>query len=214
MKVATSFSSLLYLLTSPSLTTAFILPSLITPRGSLQATSENVVYGPDGSVRLDINGDALTIDRYLNTQPLRDNLLSRPGPGGRDLTYLAGDTIVSTLNEAFGYDGWSLQVLQTEQLHKQQGEGQAAGKWFAAYAAHVRITLSNGTYREDWGTGDATDRNPASAMSLALKASVTDAMKRTARQYGDKLGNCLYNVNFDARRAPRTLEEALQQQIE
>ena len=90
-------------------------------------------------------------------------------------------------------------------------------RWQVAYTAHVRITLSetvtrsgSPTFREDYGTGDAVDRQLSSAIQMALKASVTDALKRTARHFGDKLGSCLYQSDFDSNKAPQTLEQALE----
>lgn len=59
------------------------------------------------------------------------------------------------------------------------------------YTALVRVThLKSGSYREDCGMGDAIDKNMGIAISHAQKASITDAMKRAARHFGEKLGNC------------------------
>lgn len=65
------------------------------------------------------------------------------------------------------------------------------GRYHVAYTAFVRVThRRSGAFKEDCGAGDAIDKQLGTAVSNALKASVTDAMKRAARHFGDKLGNC------------------------
>ena len=55
----------------------------------------------------------------------------------------------------------------------------------------VRLThKASGAYKEDCGAGDSTDKHFGTAMSHAMKGSITDAMKRAARHFGNKLGNC------------------------
>lgn len=67
----------------------------------------------------------------------------------------------------------------------------------AAYTSIVRLThRKSGAYKEDCGAGDAIDKSMGSAIANALKSSVTDAMKRAARHFGDKLGNCTYFVKL------------------
>ncbi|CAB9498154.1 and recombination protein RAD52 [Seminavis robusta] len=168
-----------------------------------------VRHPSDGSVIVDPNGKPLTVDRMLATKPLRSDLMTRPGPGRRELTYMAGESVISTLNQVFGYDGWNLQVIQTEPVLREQLDGK---RWCVVYTAHVRITLTEtGTFKEDYGTGDAIDNQLPAALQLALKASITDAIKRAARHFGDKLGNCLYQNKFDLNEAPKNLGQALEQ---
>jgi DNA repair and recombination protein RAD52 len=58
-----------------------------------------------------------------------------------------------------------------------------------AYIATVRVThRKSGVFREDCGAGDSIDRSLAVASGNALKGAVTDAMKRAARHFGEKLG--------------------------
>jgi DNA repair and recombination protein RAD52 len=71
------------------------------------------------------------------------------------------------------------------------------GRFHVAYTATVRLTHRNsGAYKEDCGAGDAIDRSMGTAVANALKASITDAMKRAARHFGDKLGNCTYHCGI------------------
>jgi Rad52/22 family double-strand break repair protein len=189
----------------------------------------------DQSVVCDRNGRPVTVGRLLATKPLITDLQTRPGPGGKKLVYLSGDTVTRSLNEIFGYTGWNLQICKTEQVlcidtkapktmtnqsntksnsttATSTNAGQQSPMWHVAYLSHVRITLTrSGAYREDLGAGDSLDRNLGTAIQHAIKASITDAMKRAARHFGDKLGNSLYQGTFRLSNAPKTLHDALYQ---
>ena len=67
----------------------------------------------DGSLLLDHKKNPIPIDKFLATKPLKRELCTRPGPGGKKLTYLSGDSVTRTLNEAFGFDGWCLDIKST-----------------------------------------------------------------------------------------------------
>ena len=149
----------------------------------------------------------VTVGRYLCTKPLRSEVSTRKGPGGTKLSYMGGDIITKTLNEAFGYDGWCLEVKNTT---REESTKDDQGRHHVAYIATVRITHKrSGVFREDCGAGDAIDRCLANATGNALKGAVTDAMKRAARHFGEKLGNSLYHDGFNANNAPSTLKDAL-----
>jgi DNA repair and recombination protein RAD52 len=92
------------------------------------------------------------------------------------------------LNDVFGFDGWNLDItkVQREECVKDD-----KGRYTVVYTAMVRLTIKkSGAYKEDCGSGDSTDKVFGTAVAHALKASITDAMKRAARHFGDKLGNC------------------------
>ncbi len=59
------------------------------------------------------------------------------GPGGKKLSYMGGDMITKTLNEAFGYDGWCLEVKNTTREEPIKDD---KGRYHVAYIATVRIT--------------------------------------------------------------------------
>jgi DNA repair and recombination protein RAD52 len=91
------------------------------------------------------------------------------------------------LNDIFGFDGWNLDITSVQREETMQNQG----KYTVVYTAQVRLThKASGAYKEDCGAGDATDKSFATAVGHALKQSITDAMKRAARHFGDKLGNC------------------------
>jgi hypothetical protein len=183
---------------------------------------------------LDRHGQPVSVDRWLNTRPLRHEVSTRPGPGNRKLTYYSGETVTRHLNEVFGYDGWNLDIKSVTQTDKSQTGVGPQQKWQVSYLSHVRITIvprmtatannSNngnpsllttnagvvvGTYREDYGAGDSTDKSLQTAVANAMKSSITDALKRTARHFGDRLGNSLYDASFKLSSAPLTLHQAL-----
>jgi DNA recombination protein Rad52 len=192
----------------------------------------------DGKPLVDPQGSIISIERYLATKPLRNDLSSRPGPGNQKLTYMSGEAVSRTLNEAFGFDGWCLEVKSTNREECKQDE---KGRWSVSYTATVRLIIrKSGAYKEDVGAGCSKDKDMGQAIANALKSSVTDAMKRAARHFGEKLGNCeyvivckrgwsnflalicyvllilksfciaaLYSGNFNIMKAPVTLEEAL-----
>ncbi|EED86713.1 predicted protein [Thalassiosira pseudonana CCMP1335] len=138
---------------------------------------------------------------------------------------MSGDVITRTLNEAFGFDGWCLEVKSTTReflwiicssldcvpLNLQEPSKDEKGRYHVAYIATVRIThRRSGVYREDCGAGDAIDKSLGSASGNALKGAITDAMKRAARHFGEKLGNSLYHDGFNINQAPVTLKNALE----
>jgi DNA repair and recombination protein RAD52 len=97
------------------------------------------------------------------------------------------------LNDIFGFDGWNLDITSVQQVESQQKNQ----RFHVAYTAQVRLTHKrSGAYKEDCGAGDSIDKSLGTALAHALKSSITDAMKRAARHFGDKLGNCKYASLF------------------
>jgi len=146
-----------------------------------------IVRNPDGTPLLDHNSKTIPIEKMLSTKPLKADLMTRPGPGGRKLTYMSGDSVTRTLNDIFGFDGWSLEIKAT---NREECIKDDKHRYHVAYTATVRLThRRSGAYKEDCGAGDAIDKSIGTAVGNALKASVTDAVKRAARHFGEKLGN-------------------------
>ncbi|KAL7482311.1 hypothetical protein ACHAW6_007987 [Cyclotella cf. meneghiniana] len=177
-------------------------PSLATVPG------KEFILNADGTLLHDHKGAPITVDKFLASKPLRGVISSRQGPGGKKLDYMPGEVVTQTLNEAFGYDGWCLEVKNTmrEEILKDD-----KGRHIVAYNATVRIThRRSGVFREDCGAGDAVDKSLGTASGNALKSAITDAMKRAARHFGEKLGNALYHGNFTSSSAPATLRDALE----
>ncbi|RPA90644.1 hypothetical protein L873DRAFT_1717028 [Choiromyces venosus 120613-1] len=114
----------------------------------------------------------------------------RPAPGGSSVAYLRGDVAITLANEIFGFNGWSSEIKEITVDECLESHG----KWTVTASVHLRITLKDGTFREDIGTGESQNqRSKSSAIVAAKKQAVTDALKRTFRTFGNALGNCLYD---------------------
>ena len=82
-------------------------------------------------------------------------------------------------------------ILFTLYISLKSCEKDSKGRYNVSYTSTVRVTHRiSGAFKEDIGAGDAIDKSLGTAVSNALKGSVTDAMKRAVRHFGDKLGNC------------------------
>lgn len=120
----------------------------------------------------------------------------RVGFGSSRVAYIEGWRAINLANQIFGYNGWSTEVksVVVDFLDERQG------KFCVGCTAIVRVTLSNGTFREDIGYGTVeNERRKAAAFERAKKSAVTDALKRSLRSFGNALGNCLYDKSFLAK---------------
>lgn len=64
----------------------------------------------------------------------------------------------------------------------------------------VRVTLKDGTYHEDVGCGSIENsRSKSAAFEKVKKEAATDALKRALRNFGNVLGNCLYDKDYLSR---------------
>ena len=93
-------------------------------------------------------------------------------------------------------DGWSSEITQMIPEFCTKDE---RGRYTAACTAVVRVTLRDGTYHEDIGTGVSEGaRSKAEAIRKSKKDSVTDARKRVLRIFGNGLGNCTRDPGYQA----------------
>lgn len=64
----------------------------------------------------------------------------------------------------------------------------------------VRVTLKDGTFHEDVGYGHIENcKGKAAAFEKAKKEGTTDALKRALRNFGNVLGNCIYDKEYLAK---------------
>lgn len=71
------------------------------------------------------------------------------------------------------------------------------GKITLGLSTIVRVTLRDGTFHEDIGYGHIENcKGKAAAFEKAKKEAATDAMKRALRNFGNVLGNCLYDKDY------------------
>ncbi|KAI5169426.1 DNA repair and recombination protein RAD52 [Pancytospora epiphaga] len=118
----------------------------------------------------------------------------RDGFGCLNFTYAEGWMVIDLANRIFGFDGWSSRV---KGFTLDYCDVSADGKVAVGYSCCCRVTLKNGTYKEDVGFGSAENqRIKGTAIEKAKKEAATDALKRALRLYGNALGNCLYNKSF------------------
>ena len=126
------------------------------------------------------------VQRFLfSLFPARDMIASRPGRGSGTTYYMEYHTVASVLNAVIGPDRWDQEVVGLEE-HTHEGH--------VVYKARVKLTIrwadGSVSHREDTGEGSN------SAKDTALKASVSDAVKRAARSLGQLAGLCIYDKKF------------------
>jgi DNA repair and recombination protein RAD52 len=136
-----------------------------------------------------------TLASRLEKQLGPEYISTRPGAGGGKVHYLAAEKVINLANEVFGFNGWSssVQNVQVDFVD----ENTTNGKITLGLSTIVRVTLRDGTYHEDIGYGHIENcKGKAAAFEKAKKEAVTDAMKRALRNFGNVLGNCLYDKDY------------------
>ena len=127
-------------------------------------------------------------------QPLDPELVSqRKGRGGKSFDYLEGHAVIDQANLIFGYGGWGYELAgdvtlrRIETVNPQTGEVKVA----QGYSAPVRVTVAGALPRTDLGVHPVTEDN-FDGHDTAMKAAVTDGMKRAFRSFGVQFGNGFY----------------------
>ena len=96
--------------------------------------------------------------------------------GSRDnLTNFSRSILYNLANEVFGFDGWSTTILD---CNLTKCENQDQSKFSAICIVKIRLTLKDGTFREQLGQAESTNM-PYQYMcyATARKKAVTDAIK-------------------------------------
>ncbi|EMC97132.1 hypothetical protein BAUCODRAFT_23503 [Baudoinia panamericana UAMH 10762] len=136
-----------------------------------------------------------TLQSRLDKQLGPEYISTRPGAGGGKLHYLAADKVINLANEVFGFNGWS-SAIQNVQIDFVD-ENTESGKISLGLSTIVRVTLRDGTFHEDIGYGHIENcKGKAAAFEKAKKEAATDALKRALRNFGNVLGNCLYDKDY------------------
>ena len=127
-------------------------------------------------------------------QPLDPALASqRKGRAGRSYDYLEGHVVIEQANRIFGYGGWGYELAgdvtlrQVETVDTKTGEVTTA----SAYSAPVRVTVAGALPRTDIGVHPVAE-DTLDGHDTAIKAAVTDGMKRAFRSFGVQFGNGFY----------------------
>lgn len=95
----------------------------------------------------------------------------------------------------FGFNGWSssIQNIQVDFVD----ENPQTQRVNLGLSVIVRITLRDGTHHEDIGYGSIENaRGKAMAFEKAKKEGTTDGLKRALRNFGNVLGNCIYDKDY------------------
>ncbi|KAL2268745.1 hypothetical protein VTJ83DRAFT_3591 [Remersonia thermophila] len=131
----------------------------------------------------------------LDKQLGPEYLSSRSGPGGQRLQYISADKCINLANEVFGFNGWSSSI---QYIHVDfEDVDPKTEKVSLGVTVIVRVTLRDGTYHEDVGFGQIDNcKSKATAYEKAKKEGTTDALKRALRQFGNVLGNCIYDKTY------------------
>ena len=127
-------------------------------------------------------------------QPLDSQLVSqRKGRGGKSFDYLEGHIVIDQANLIFGYGGWGYELVgdvtlrRIETVDAQTGEVKVS----LGYSAPVRVTVAGALPRTDLGVHPVAEEN-FDGHDTAMKAAVTDGMKRAFRSFGVQFGNGFY----------------------
>ncbi|KAL6122254.1 hypothetical protein NUSPORA_00721 [Nucleospora cyclopteri] len=134
------------------------------------------------------------IQKTLNKLLGPEFLSVRQGFGCVKLTYVEGWAVIGLANKIFGYNGWNSTIKEITQEYLEVSKD---NKVSVGYSSLCRITLSDGTYKEDVGFGSSDNlKSKGMAIEKAKKEAVTDSLKRALRQFGNLLGNCCYNKSY------------------
>jgi DNA repair and recombination protein RAD52 len=136
-----------------------------------------------------------TLQSRLEKQLGPEYISSRPGPGGQKVHYITGEKCIQLANEVFGFNGWSSSIMQIQVDYVD--EDAVSRKVSLGLSVIVRVTLRDGTYHEDIGYGEMENcKGKGAAFHKAKKEATTDALKRALRNFGNVLGNCIYDKTY------------------
>ncbi|KAL2758204.1 hypothetical protein ACRALDRAFT_2025835 [Sodiomyces alcalophilus JCM 7366] len=136
-----------------------------------------------------------TLQSRLERQLGPEYISSRAGPSGQRVHYITAEKCIALANEVFGFNGWSssIQNIQVDFVD----ENPQTMRISLGLSVIVRVTLRDGTYHEDIGYGNIENcKGKAAAFEKAKKEGTTDALKRALRNFGNVLGNCIYDKDY------------------
>ncbi|TFK20914.1 Rad52/22 double-strand break repair protein [Coprinopsis marcescibilis] len=132
----------------------------------------------------------------LNQRLGPEYVSQRPGPGGGPkLTYAEGWKMINLANEVFGFNGWSSRVVSLTTDFMDYSE--ESRRYNIGVTAIVRVMLRDGTFHEDIGYGLLENtKSKGQGLDKCKKEAVTDGIKRALRNFGNLMGNCLYDKSY------------------
>ncbi|CAL3971266.1 unnamed protein product [Diplocarpon coronariae] len=136
-----------------------------------------------------------TLQSRLEKQLGPEYISHRAGPGNQKVHYLAAEKCIQLANEVFGFNGWSSQIIEIQVDFID--ENPTTLKVSLGLSVVVRVTLKDGTFHEDIGYGHMENaKGKAAAFEKAKKEGTTDGLKRALKNFGNVLGNCLYDKDY------------------
>lgn len=139
-----------------------------------------------------------TLQSRLEKQLGPEYISSRAGPGGAKVHYVAAEKCIQLANEVFGFNGWSSQIMDIQVDFVD--ENPTTLKVSLGLSVIMRVTLRDGTFHEDIGYGHIENcKGKAAAFEKAKKEGTTDGLKRALRNFGNVLGNCIYDKEYLAK---------------
>ena len=127
-------------------------------------------------------------------QALDPELVSqRKGRGGKFFDYLEGHVVIAQANRIFGYGGWGYELVgdvtlrRIETVNPQTGEVKVE----QGYSAPVLVSVAGALPRTDLGVHPVAEET-FDGHDTAMKAAVTDGLKRAFRSFGVQFGNGFY----------------------
>ncbi|EAW10161.1 RAD52 DNA repair protein RADC [Aspergillus clavatus NRRL 1] len=170
-------------------------PACVTMPNSTGNISSNPFEEPQRRISEYTAQEIATLQARLDKKLGPEYISSRPGAAGQKVHYLSADKCINLANEVFGFNGWSssIQNIQIDFVE----ESQHTGKISLGLSVIVRVTLKDGTFHEDIGYGHIENcKGKAAAFEKAKKEGTTDALKRALRNFGNVLGNCIYDKDY------------------
>ena len=128
-------------------------------------------------------------------QELDSSRIKTREKGNVSLSYIEGFDVIDTANLIFGYGNWSYLISKLEQVSQEQNHNQ---NYVVCYKAVVKLIVKDENHgksisRQDVGFGSGVAKTLNDAHENAGKESVTDALKRAMRSFGNQFGNSLYD---------------------
>lgn len=165
---------------------------MAAPKGKddLLAAAQAKAKEPPQEPVIKAPGSPLTLKQIEELQKPLDpsRVLRRVGFRGQQLEYLPVHDIIETANRIFGYGGWQREIRRLEKVF----EDETDGVYSVGYLCEYRIKVGE-VVHEDVGFGSSANQpDPAQAHEMAVKAAVSDALKRCFRAFGDQFGLSLY----------------------
>jgi hypothetical protein len=131
----------------------------------------------------------MIVDKDALSKPFPPHLLKQK-PGRGDLTYVEWVHYAHRLNDAFGPDGWSFDVLEYQLLEKE---------------VIVRARLTAGGVTKTSMGGSDPKRNGVQCWGDEVKSAQSDALRKAASLFG--IGLALWSDKREVKGATSTVEQ-------